>query len=256
MLDVGCWMFNWAVCRAAMPSGSMWTSTSRTDGNFGAHLVLHFVADAVRSFARSSAGPPRRACPRKTGSPSCGRGIFPRRATPGMVPATARICSISLRSGARSINSLNAGRSSRQPFQAMTHAASERRPVVRRLVAFAADERNADADERRRRGDGVAAMMPRVGFHGGAGHRLRLAQHEAEQRFLHRDDDDENDQRPRRRRDARFDDSVAANDTQSTRPPAAACRKRSRRRAARPCRGRRDGPRPAASRPRRGRARR
>ena len=37
--------------------------------------------------------------------------------------------------------------------------------------------------KRRRGGDGVAAMMPGVRFHGGTGNRLRFAQHEAEQAF-------------------------------------------------------------------------
>ena len=118
---------------AGMPSGSMWTSTSRTDGNFRAHLVFHLVADVDANSPPSSAGPPRRACPRKTGSPSCARNIFPRRPRREWSPATARIFSMSSRSGERSINSLNAGRSSRQPLKAMTHAGHQRRPVVRRL---------------------------------------------------------------------------------------------------------------------------
>ena len=55
------------------------------------------------------------------------------------------------------------------------------------------------------RGDGVAAMMPGVGFHGGAFHVRRLVEHEAEQKFFPRNHGDEQNQSPRRRRDARFE---------------------------------------------------
>src|ERR1035437_8827403 len=97
-----------------------------------------------------------------------------------MVSATVRICSMSSRSGERSITSLNGGAEKCPAIEGNEAPRGERRPVVRRFVAFAADKRDADADERRRRGDGVAAMMPGVRFNGGTGHRLRFAQHEAE----------------------------------------------------------------------------
>ena len=154
-----------------MPSGSIWTSTSLTEGMVGADFVLHVVGDFVRSAARSSAGPLPRACPRKTDSPSCGRKHFSTRATPGMVSASCRIWSRISRSGAR-VHQFVERRAQQPPAVPGDDARRrQRRPVVRRLVTRAANERHADADGCRQRGDGVAAMVPRVGVHGGTVHR-------------------------------------------------------------------------------------
>ncbi len=81
-------------------------------------------------------------------------------------------------------------------------------PVVRRLVAFAAGQRNADAEKSGGGCDRVAAVMPRIGFHGGTFHRLGFVQHKAEQRFLHGNNGNQDNQSPRRGRDAWFVQNV------------------------------------------------
>lgn len=64
-------------------------------------------------------------------------------------------------------------------------------PIVGGLVAFAADESDADAEEGETGGDGVAAVVPGVGFDGGAADLLVLAEDVARHAFLDEDDDGE-----------------------------------------------------------------
>ena len=83
----------------------------------------------------------------------------------------------------------------------MTPAAAAHRPVVRRLPASSrAEKRDGDAHERRRRGHGIAHVMPRIGADRGAADVRRHRTHPPRQDRLRHDDEHQNSERPRCRR--------------------------------------------------------
>ena len=93
-------------------------------GNFRADLVLHRVGDLMRAHHRHLRIHLDVHVRVKAGSPSCAQNIFPPGPRRESSPQLVSICSMISWSGERSISSLNAGRSSRQPLKAMTQAAA------------------------------------------------------------------------------------------------------------------------------------
>lgn len=90
------------------------------------------------------------------------------------------------------------------PVPGNYQSGDHRRVIIGRLIAFAPDQSDPDANGCRRRGDGVAAMMPGIRVHDRAAGDVGLAEDEPEQQFLDDDDGKENSEGERLGREVRL----------------------------------------------------